>query len=453
MIDYSQELSFSEISSLLRNLDWEALQQTHYRIRKGWIAESMASYHELIDTNGRNLRAYFEGSSWLQADSQQPSLIWALVYLSEYYIETKLWHEWLALLQKCFERYVGTTLSVDSIDNLRMLVISANPPNPSELLSRLVSMVGWAIVNTKFYSLRAVTDAQLEFLAQNQLGDFEKGLHYILLTYTTRKLRQRELSLHYGEQAIQALQTNIEPYHAVRARIMFASVYDYFKDYRANYSDIALAYYAQVEALITTTIPQLSPKKPYYSQGWTFIEINQPMKAVNRFELGMIATKETGLEIEHARNQYGLASALMQLAREETIVKKILRMLQKKPATKVPNREDNLRMALEHLEQARLVFGIRTASRDISPLMMVVCLHTEAIIYENFSIYEDNLAKALLKAQKGFEWLKLYVDDPVQKHNITRRLAKLYFKKKKWIRAGFYYLWDISIILKISKFR
>lgn len=453
MTDYSPELSFSAMSSLVSELDWEALLQTHCWMRQGWIIESMASYRELLDINGRNLRARFETGDWLQADPQQPSLIWALVYLSEYYIETNLWYEWLAMLQRCFEWYVGTTLPIDSIESIRRLVISAVPPNPNELLSRLTSIVGWALVNTKFYSLRAVTNTQLEFLVQYQLGDFEKGLHYILLTYTTLKLRQRELSLHYGEEAIQTLHVETEPYHAVRARTMLASVYDYFKDYRADYSDIALAQYAQVEALITATIPQLSPKKPYYSQGWTFIEINQPLQAVTRFELGMIATNEIGLEISYARNKYGLASALTQLGREETIVKKILRTLQRKPAKKVPNREDNLRLALEHLEQARSIFGIRTCSRDISPLMMVVCLHTEAIAYQHFSSLTKHIRIALDKSAKALEWLSQYAEDPVQKHNILRRLVWLNFMRLRWIHSLFYYLWDMKIRFTIRKLR
>ena len=443
------ELNYLDAVHDASKLDWEKLVEAHHLMRQGYVAESMKHYRELLDENTRDLKARFETSTWVQVyGSEQPSLIWALILLSEYYIETNLWDEWLILYSRCFEWYtkknaqfspgVAETviILVEQVSQLtREELLSKQQTSWMEIISKLVSISGWATISTRYYSLKSVTNSQLKMLEYQHISNLERGLHYVLLTYTFMKQREKSLALYYGEEATKILTLENEPYYAVRARIMLASVYDYFKDYSSQYAGIALVKYHEIEQVILSSYPQLEPKIPYYSEGWTLIEIENFRDAVHRFKLGIQIARQSNLDFSCASNQYGLASALMQIGRREN------------------DGSTYFREALDYLEMARRVFGIKVRTRDVSPLMMVVCLHTEAIIYEHFSIYEGNLAKALSKAQKGFEWLKLYVDDPVQKHNIIRRLAKINFKKKKWFQAGFYYLWDIKLRLIIRKFR
>src|SRR5690606_19798438 len=85
-------LDFSQIAVESSLLDWRTLHTAHRLIRQADVDEAMYKYQRVLRNIGTHLTPAARASDWLtlRDEPDEPSLNWACVLLSEYYINLRV---------------------------------------------------------------------------------------------------------------------------------------------------------------------------------------------------------------------------------------------------------------------------------------------------------------------------------------------------------------------------
>lgn len=445
MFNQQKELSHAEMLVIRAEFDWDELCEARDLMRQGYIQASVRLYRELLNESPQMARR-LTGDGWPtqpEADHDLMSVGWGLVMITEYSYETSTWYRWYEL----FDAYLKHTLVdigafSDDIELAHAVIENAVDASESHQrwVSQFITSMGWALAimhKARFTDIQQLQDAAFRRL--DALTDFERGLHALLLTHIHMKLRQRDKALRYGQLALDAFPFKQEPYYYLRAWEMLASVYDYFKDLNQQYAAKAVQMYTNIIQRVSGSMTHLVPKLPYYSLGWAYLETKQFSAALTAFKRGKRIGQEYNLPYQVERNRYGIASTILNRCKARDWD------------------EAAITLAIEELQQARQYFGLMQDYVRAQPLMMGVCLHTEAIIYQYMpapSADDDkhNLEQALQKANYALMWVQS-ANALVQMHNVYRRLIHLNYRAKHWWLVLQYLVYDIMLRFQIRKYR
>jgi len=369
--------------------DWQQLREAHWLMRRAHVGKALKLYEELLSND---FERYFRDSIWGIEDSHEtPSLNWALVYLGEYFMKIKVWTQWRHLSEFVFPHYETLT---------------------DICKSRLISIQGWALISAKGFRSQDVALAQRELLDTLSITSFEEGLHHIILSHIHKLLRHPKEALKHGHAAVDCFSLDQEPFYTMRStEFLAASYYFFHKDFQ-GYDKKAIEIYQQVHIMADTIGKEAETEKPYYSQGWTYLETGNLEQASECFISARIIAMRHNLKFDRAYTQYGEAYLLTLSNHPEA--------------------------AIQILKQALDVFwgstddvvSSKQFKEQVSILMTGICLHVLALTYERIG----NLDDALMQEKKALQWLR-QMDMPVYLDNTIQHLTKLYWKNGLWLSS------------------
>jgi tetratricopeptide (TPR) repeat protein len=311
-----------------------------------------------------------------------PSWNWAGAYLREYFYVRQTWFGW--------EHFTSGLFDTSEWQQI-----------PFSCQSLLSSTSGWASVRRR--SLREVISDQISFLADDRWRGtntelvFLKSLHFMVLCYAhTLSFNQRK-ALVYAHSAIEMLDSETEPYYAIRAHDLLGTVFYTFGQY-----DQALQSYTRSKEIVQNVGQSAMPLTPYYGEGWAYIGKRELQKALDAFRDGYLLKYGYALHYDAARCKYGEGYT---------------QFLQ-------GNYED----ALQTLYEALSIFcddhfDLNSSSNQnsvVSPAMAAACSHVLAIVYEK----QGNIKKALRHETQAVDWQR-EIEDPGQLSDMLRRAVKL----------------------------
>lgn len=369
-----------------RLIHWNMLKEAQGLMRRGQVSDAIVLYERSLRKNLHTLYADPAAESGYIAEAAQdvPSLNWAACFLIEYYIQKRVWREWLAIIDPL-------------LPHLERLPLSSR--------SRLTAGIGWANSNTPLNkTLKKETDAQMRMLALVGAPSFEAGLHCIVLGKLYQQLRDHRKALYYLELAAESIDTDREPFYAIQLEAMIGSTYYFLNDFDRDYYKRAEAISREVEAKAAAYNRGVDFTLQAYNLGWIYAEQELFDRALAEFRRGQEDAERHLTEYETALYAYGIGYTYLGKKAYET--------------------------AAAHIEAALYVFN------DQSDIMTAVCLHLMGLIGYETADYDYAIEKegdALQRIKK--------VDNPLQLYHICRLLFLLHLRQNRLnpatLRFGF----------------
>jgi tetratricopeptide (TPR) repeat protein len=383
---------FSSIEAESSLLDWRTLHTAHAMIRQANVDDAMQKYQRVL----RNARIHFtpNGSAthWLTLRDEQdePSLNWACVLLSEYYINARVWQPWREMAQQVFADPGYETLS----DHAK---------------SRLLST--WAVSRTRHEDWRPIEQQQLQALRTFELTPFEQALHHIALGSLYQVAMKTSESLEHLQQAASLISPDAEPYYAIRVQMFLAHTYGRM-DQRAKGVEILDGIHDFVRQLGDNA----GQENQYYGRGWLLMDMDKVEAASESFHHGLSNAYKHEMYYHIGLNQYGIGVASNRLGRKEEAVA-------------------YLHEALASFRRTdHMVLTMNTRVREpISRLMTALCLNNLAVLEEELG----HRTEAADRMQEALYWFAGSKDID-QALALALDASRIFRKSGRWRQALHY---------------
>lgn len=393
-------LDFSQIAVESSLLDWRTLHTAHRLIRQADVDEAMHKYQRVL----RNISTHLTpagASDWLalRDDPDEPSLNWACVLLSEYYINLRVWHAWRELAQQVFAHPDYERLS----DHAK---------------SRLLST--WAFSRTRQEDWQSIEAQQLHALNTFQLTAFERALHHIALGSLYQVAMKLRESLEHLEQAGSLISPDTEPYYAIRVRMFLAHTYG-----RMGQPAKGVEILDGIHDFVRQLGDRAGQENQYYGRGWLLMQMGEVEAASESFHRGLSNAYKHNMYYHIGLNQYGIGVTANKLGRKDEAI-------------------EYLNQALASFRRTdHLVLTMNTRVREpISRLMTALCLNNLAVVEEE----SGHIAEAADRMQEALFWFAGSKDID-QALELALDASRIFRKASRWRQALRYSA--TALILKI----
>lgn len=371
-----------------RDFHWEDVQNAHHLLRfQGKANKAVPLYQRCLQVNIEHL--YQDYRSYVTEDeTDQFSLNWYCHYLIEYFhVRRGLWPQFMKLATPLFEPQIFNTL-------------------PLAHQSSFVVASGWARARQRgnHQATDRVRDEQLQYLEFVPQHSTMAGLHHIFLAYLAQQQRDAQAAHNHLESALEIFTLENEPFYYLLAREFRAST-SYLLRTTSSGIYRAIDEYKEVQKLSQKMNNGLDIREQNYNMGWAMAECSEiaPTDSLNTFLEGRLRVSQLEYgAYEVAMYNYGISFAYILLGQFDE--------------------------AYELLRDAVLIFC------DQSTIMLVLCLHHQAIILQK----KGDIVTARERAYASLHLLH-NAYDITQLYNLHRRLTKLH-RKPLVLHRFFYHL-------------
>lgn len=358
---------------------WNDLLHANRLVTTLNIRQAQDLYESVV--NASILEKVFANRIWtLAAAPTEPNLAWACIYLREYVLlNSSIGHFWLQ-----FAEIV--------VDDAGYLALS------DQIKSTLISTQGWIFLQTSTKSLKAIISEQLKAIESLDVAGIEAAHHYIVIGNAYRLLREPTLAFFHIKRAISLYTEQENKFYIYQSNRSLASTFFYLNNFDEKYYDQALELYETTFSMIPDNEPR-SQCKHYYDIGWIYSETEFYDKALDIFYEGYSIAYRNHLDIELAKQEWGLGRTYFMLR--------------------------NFDEALKLLQSASFHFEYNHMK-----LMTAMCIQVEAACLQRMGLVDEALE---LVEKRGLP-LQRQVDDPVQLYHMLRRAVSLHSNKRDWFR-------------------
>lgn len=326
-------------------------------------------------------------------DPDAAGLNWLTVYYGDYYRLARQWRDWFIM-----------------IDNVRQHPDYDRLPDGCK--SRLISAWGWAVAlhNKSAARMKDLIAEQQTALDSLHLTDFEQALHHLAISQACRYIRQSDQGFTHIQRAIDLISLDESPFYALLSRESLGDLYYVMHLTHEGYGDKAEQIYSETESLARELGSGIDVTMNGYNLGWLYAEREDYHQALAHFRRGEDDAQHL-TEYERSLIKYGMGYVYHCLGEEEWAL-------------------DCLYAAVEYFQDQTLV-------------MTAACLNLIAGIVEN-----EDTQHALERATDALDAIR-QTDNPVQRHHITLRLARL-SQQQGFYRAAIRYAVEARDIRRMT---
>lgn len=377
---------FSNIEAESSLLDWRTLHTAHHLIRQANVDDAMHKYQRVLRNASAHLTPNASASDWLRLrdEPDEPSLNWACVLLSEYYINLRVWSPWRDMAQQVFAHPGYERLS-----------------DPAK--SRLVST--WAISRTRHDDWRSIEQQQLHALRTFQLSPFEQALHHIALGSLYQVAMKTSESLEHLQQAASLISPDAEPYYAIRVQMFLAHTYG-----RMGQLAKGVEILDGIHAFVRQLGDNAGQENQYYGRGWLLMSMKAYEAAEDSFQRGLSNAYKHDMYYHIGLNQYGIGVALNKLGRKDEAVAYLNEAL----------------ASFRRTDHMVLTMNARVRE-PISRLMTALCLNNLAVVEEE----SGHISEAADRMQEALYWFE-GSKDIGQALELASDASRIFRKARRW---------------------